>query len=158
MIEKAVKILLIFIIALFQIILMPLIEINGVWPNIVLLTAIALIFLGKKDDVFWLALLGGFILDLSNPLKFSFNIVILPVILLLINYVFERFLSESNIFIIGLVSGFSGLIYGLFFLVISGNWFYNGLVADFFYSAFAGIAAYVLMKKIIKERTIIGWI
>lgn len=99
MLKTITKIIAIVVIALIQILLMPYFAIYGVWPNLILILAIMLLFFNADPEALFTASLGGLILDLASPLNFGFFTFFFLMIILLIKLLMSKFFNEPNIIV-----------------------------------------------------------
>ena len=70
--------LLTFILVLLQTSLIHFMAIRGVWPNLVLVTLLALGITKAPKGSFFVAVLGGVLLDLSRQTLFGLSSLMLP--------------------------------------------------------------------------------
>lgn len=99
MLKSFIKILAIVSIALIQVLLMPYFAIYDVWPNLLLILAIILLFFDADPEALLVASLGGLILDFASPLTFGFFTIFLLVITLLVKLLMSKFFNEPNIIV-----------------------------------------------------------
>jgi len=90
------KVIGILLLAIFQIVGMPCLAINGLWPNLILILAVILIVFNKTQDGFLVASLGGLILDLAGYWFFGFNLITIFAATLLVRLLVTKFLNEPN--------------------------------------------------------------
>ncbi|OGD55964.1 hypothetical protein A2V71_02315 [Candidatus Berkelbacteria bacterium RBG_13_40_8] len=113
MIKLIVKIFLIILAALFQVVLMPLLSIKGIWPNLILVGLVVLTLLDFRNDGLLVAGLGGIFLDFVGPFFFGFYTFIFIGLWFLIIILSKRFFSEVNLLIIIFMTFFSSSLLGI---------------------------------------------
>lgn len=142
MIKLLLKIFFIILIAALQVTLMPHLAIFDVWPNIVLILAILLVFLDFIPDSYLLAGIGGLVLDLSGPLRMGTNIIILIALISALRFINTKYFPESNALIIFISIITSSLLYSLIELLL----LHQGLNFNIFFEAFyAGLLAEIIL-------------
>lgn len=112
-----VNIFIILLAVFFQITILPHLGIFGIYPNLILLGIIILIFIGREQEALWWVLLGGIFLDFFSPVRFggytiSFIIVYFSLTLIL-KYYFAQPSFLNAFWLIVTVSIISGLIFSL---------------------------------------------
>lgn len=151
MFKNILKIIVILILAILQITLLPFLSVKGVWPNLILLTAIVLIILDFDSEAFLLAILGGLILDLASPLFFGFNLLTILAITYLAKLAIQKFITEPNIFIIAILIFIIAIIQDLAIIMVTRNFILTTLLINGFYSAIAGVLLYQLLNHWFKK-------
>lgn len=145
MIKNIIKALIIISIGLIQILLMPYLAVYGVWPNLVLILAIMLLFFNADAEAFFSASLGGLILDLASPLPFGLITFIAFSLLLLIKILIIKFFNDLNIFIFVLVMAGALIIFDLIFMVIGRNFSLFLLIINISYGLILSLIFYKLI-------------
>jgi hypothetical protein len=148
MYKTIVKIMVITLLAILQFALFSKLTLFGVFPNIIIILAIALLFRGHFQDSFLVAAIGGLMMDIISPLRFGIYTFLIIVILLLINFVILKFLPTPNLiasfFIFAGAFLFIDLSLALFTLLWPG-W---SLAIDAIINGFWGALIYWLLGKI----------
>lgn len=142
MVKNLLKILVIFGVAIAQILIMPYFGIHGVWPNLVLILALMLLFFDAQSEALFTASLGGVILDFASPLIFGYFTLMLVLLTLLVKLLMNKFLKDPNIFIMILIMAFSLFVFDSVqslivrqysFAIILPNIFYGLIISLIFY-------------------------
>lgn len=145
-----INIILIIIAAILQITLVPKLAILGVFPNLILLVMLSLIFITRTEEALWWAGLGGIILDLVSPARFGIYTFSFLVIFAAIFYLVHNIFREPSLLISILIFIVAGLMSNLIFLIMNFQivpFLVSGLV-----SAFWGIIIYSLIKYYFKPK------
>lgn len=121
MIKNIIKILAIVIVALLQITLMPYLAINGIWPNLVLIAAILLLLFGYQKDAFYMAGIGGIILDLTGILPMGLNTIFLISLVFLIKIIDQKYFPDVNALIVFITVFISSIISSLLIYLFLGQ-------------------------------------
>lgn len=140
--NRIFKILICVAIAILQIVLMPILSVNDVFPNIVLIGAVVLAFSDFEEDAFLLASFGGLILDLASNLPFGLNTIILVGLVALIRYILLKILPEINFFIIMLGVLIFSVLFAIIINLLLGRWSGRMYLTDGLYSTFLGLIFY----------------
>ena len=82
--------LIILFIVLLQASLLPLLAVNGVWPNLILVYLLSLKFTRKVRSTLFLAIVGGVLLDLTQNLLFGLSSLVLVILLSISSFFFQR--------------------------------------------------------------------
>lgn len=114
MIQKIFKICLFVFLAIFQITIMPHLAIYYAWPNLVLIISVLLLLFDDVWSAFYLAAIGGIVLDLTGNLPMGANTIFLICFIYLLKYVISKYFSETNFFTIFLLTFISSVVFDLY--------------------------------------------
>jgi hypothetical protein len=140
------KIVLIFILAVIQIMVMPRFGILGTFPNLIFILALVLVIYGAETDAFLVAGVGGFILDLASPMFFGFNVLINLSAITLTRFVINKFLTETSVFISILIVGLVSVLLDLFMSLVTHQFSLLGMLTNLFYSMIVGFIFYRILN------------
>lgn len=146
MIKNLLKILIIISIGITQVTLMPNLSILGIWPNLLLILVIMLVFFNADQEALLSASLGGLILDLSSPIFFGFFTVFLVANFLVIRFVTNRFLDEPNLAVALLVLFLNLLICDSFISLLNRQFNFGLIIINSFYGIAIGVIFYQLLS------------
>lgn len=155
MIQNILKILSIIILAILQITLMPHLGFQTIWPNLILLVALVLMFLDFEVESLLVAIVGGLILDLASPLFFGLHSVILIILILITKLLLTKFLTEPNAVIIGLFLVIASFFNESLVMLITRNFLWLPVLINGFYSAIIGLILYRFFEYWFKKQPII---
>ena len=144
--KTIIKAIIITILAIFQITLMSYFSIMGLWPNLVFVLALVLVLTGAEPEAFLTASLGGLILDLTSPLFFGFNTIILLIMVILVEMLVNKFLSEISMFVAGLFLIIVTVIIDLLMCLISHQFIFVNLIINVFYTLVVGLIMFRLIN------------
>lgn len=135
------------IVAILQITLMPILNIKGMFPDLILVGAIVLILADFEEDAFLLAALGGLILDLVSPFFFGFNTFIFVGFLFLIRFLAQKILPEINLLLIFVVTLVFVLFFGFLENVFLGRMPSLSILIYGVYSSIIGLVFFLFLEK-----------
>lgn len=158
MIINIIKVLSIIVLAFLQVTLMPYFGFQNIWPNLILLFAIVLMFLDFEVEGFLVACVGGLILDLMSPLFFGVNSAILISFVIITKLLLTKFLTDPNIIIIGIFLGLVAFSNDLLIMLLVRNFIWLPVLANAFYSAILGLLIYRFFERWFKNQPIIKMI
>lgn len=134
---------------------MPIFDIRGVFPNILLVGLVILTLLDFQEDSLILAGVGGLIYDFYSPMIFGLNTFYFFIIIFLINFLAKRFFPSINIFVVILIVFLINLIYGLLIGLIENSFFGWNLIIESVYAVFIAIIFYLITLSLYKPNQII---
>lgn len=152
MVKNIFKILVILMLALIQISLVSRISLGGIFPNLILISAICLIFRGRYQWGFWLAALGGLFLDLSLSLHFGvYTFIFLAVAAIIYFYILEIF-PTPNLMVSFLIFLGSFLFLDVLICLIINDWSLPQILKDIVINSLWGVLIYFLSQKLLKNK------
>lgn len=134
---------------------MPIFNIQGVFPNIILIGLVILVLFDFQEDSLILAGVGGLMYDFYSPMIFGLNTFYFFSIIFLINFLAKRFFPSINIVVVMLIVFLTNLIYGLFIGLIENSFFGWNLIIESFYAVFIAVIFYLIMLSLHKTNQII---
>lgn len=146
MIKNILKFLIIIAVAVIQITLMPNLNIYGVWPNLLLILALLLIFFGAEPEAYLTASLGGLILDLASPLAFGFYTLTMVSLTVFVKFLVNKFLNEPNVPVIITILSLSILFMSTLESLLAHNFILNLILINLLYGLFIGIIFYRVLS------------
>jgi rod shape-determining protein MreD len=146
MIKNILKILIIIAVAVIQVTLMPNLNIYGVWPNLLLILALLLIFFGAEPEAYLTASLGGLILDLASPLSFGFYTLTLVSLTVFIRFLVNKFLNEPNVPVIIVILSLSILFMSILESLVAHDFHVNLIFINLIYGLFMGLIFYRVLS------------
>jgi rod shape-determining protein MreD len=145
-----INILLILLAVVLQISIMPNLAIWQVFPNLILISTVILIFSGRDKEALYWAALGGITLDLFSTFHFGIFTVSLLIIYFLISYLVKKFFSDPNFIIATGLFLISGVIFDLILFIINPQW--QIFVGEILYNAVLGVLLYSIFKNKFKVK------
>lgn len=155
MFKLFLKIFFIILIALMQFVFMPIISIKGVTPSLVLIGALVLILLDFETDAFYLAGLGGLILDFGSPTPFGFNAFIFILLIFLVRLLNKKYLPQTNYITITIIVFLGTLIFGIISTLILKEQITILLLIEGIYAVVLGLIFFRMLLALIKPSQII---
>ena len=155
MIKVLLKIFFIVLIALLQFVLMPILNIKGAIPNLILIGSLVLILSDFETDAFYLAGLGGIILDLGSPTFFGFNTFLLILLVFLARFLSKKYLPETNYLNIFLIVFLGSLIFGFVSTLILKEQITIVLLIGGIYAAILGLFFFRILLTLNKPNQMI---
>jgi len=155
MVKLILKIFFIILIAVMQFVFMPIISIKGAIPNLILIGSLVLILLDFEIDAFYLAGLGGLILDLGSPTPFGFNAFIFILLVFLARFLSKKYLPQTNYITIAIIVFLGTLIFGLASTLILKEQVTILLLVEGIYAAVLGLILFRILLALIKPSQII---
>lgn len=155
MIQNIFKIVVIIILAVLQLTLMPYLGFQDIWPNLILLAALALMILDFDIESLLVASVGGIILDLTSPLVFGVNTAILVVIVLVVKLLMTKYFTEPNIIILTFFFGLAAIIADCMVMLLTQNFIWLPVMVNGLYSAIIGLLLYRFFEQWFKRQSII---
>jgi len=154
MVKIILKILIILLLAIFQISLMTKFLIWGAMPNLILIFAIALVIKNRFYDALLVGFLGGFCLDLASSLWFGSYVFSFSAILIMLNFLLLKTLPPPNHFIVFLIYFASFLFLELLTFLFIGLWPSWFILIGVLINSLWAISIYILIqsKLIAKEE------
>lgn len=141
------KIIIFILIGIAQLTLMPILGIRGIYPNIVLIGVVMLSLTDSEDDALLLAIIGGVVLDLSGPLPFGTNTLILTGIVLGLRFLITKYIPGTNLVITTFILFSTSLIFASLINVMSGHWPSILIIFEAFYCLLIGWIMYWQQRK-----------
>jgi rod shape-determining protein MreD len=152
MVRNYIKFILFCLIAIVQLTLMPIFSIYGVWPNLVLTCAIVLLLTDHEKDAFYLAALGGIILDLAGTLPMmGFNTLFLVGLIYLLKLIIKKFFSDINFLTLFITVFLSSILFCLFNFLLLFRPPERYIIIEGFYSAALATIMFVFINSKTKE-------
>jgi len=152
MIKNILKIGGIILLAILEITLMPNLGLKGLWPNLILVAALALILLDFGYEALLVASLGGLVLDFASPLFFGFNMLIIISFVLITKFLLTKYLAEPNILIVGIFIGFASIFNDVISMLVVRNFIFWPILLNACYSGLAGILFYRFFEQWFKRQ------
>lgn len=152
MITNILKISGIIILAILQLTLMPYLGFQNAWPDLIMLTALALVILDFELEGLLVASVGGLILDLSGPMFFGLHSIILIGFVLIAKLLLTRFLTEPNMVVAGIFLGLASIFHDLLIMLLTRNFLWTTALINGFYSAVIGLLLYWLFERWFKKQ------
>lgn len=141
------KIFLAIVLALLQITLLPALAVVGVWPNLVLILALILIFWHFEPEGFLVGGLGGLMLDLAGPLSFGLHTLFILGLLFLNRFFIRRYLTELNFLSMAALAAANDVFYHFVFNLFFKNISHFSLMVVFGYAMLASGLFYLAYFK-----------
>lgn len=142
-----IKILIFVILGISQLTLIPILGIKGIYPNIVLIGAVMLVMMDMEDDALLLAIIGGIILDLSGPLYFGLNVIIIIGIILSFRYIINKFIPVMNVITIAIGVLIATMVNAAVVNLFIGQWPSITIVLEGLYGLLIGYIIYWQLHK-----------
>ena len=145
--NKIFKIFIFILLGILQLTLMPIFSIKGMIPNLILIGSVILILADFEEDAFYLAALGGLVLDLAGPFFFGFHTIFFIGFIFLIRFLLQKIVTELSTLLV-LVGVF---IFSLLFSVLEN--FFLGRLPGLnifmysFYSTIIGLLIFMFLQK-----------
>jgi len=155
MIKLIFKILIIIFGVILQLVLIPILNIKGIYPNIILISVVVLTLMDFTTDAFLVACFGGICLDMAGVLPFGLNTLFLIGLIFLIQYLITKYFPQINVLIIIIVTFLSSLLFYLFsslILKIPLNWliFLEGI-----YAILLSLIFFIVLRIFIQHSAIV---
>jgi len=159
---KTIKIILsISLILFFQIGIFPHLKIFGVYPNLILISIIALgILRGFKETLIW-AIIGGLFLDFySFNSIFGISLICLIVVSFVAFFIVQNIFKKTNSSSVALIFLITVTLYDLLLLVfykilgIEFEFTFVKLIINVFYNAIIAMPVFYALKKLFPSRNI----
>lgn len=155
MIQNIFKIFCIAILAILQLTLTPYLGFGGAWPNLILLTALVLMFLDFEVEGLLVASVGGLIFDLASPLFFGLYSIIFIGLALITKLLLTKFFTEPNLAITGIFLGLAAGLNDLLIMLLTRNFLWSIALINGIYSALIGLLIYRFFEHWFKKQPII---
>jgi len=155
MVRLFLKIFFIILAALFQFVLMPILNIKGFFPNLILIGAVVLMLLDFETDAFWLAGLGGLLLDLGGPIIFGFNTIFGLLIVFLMRFLVRRFFPQINFWLTLIIIFLISALYAFLSILILKEQLSTSIFIVAFYGGILGIIFYYFLTVVHKPTQVI---
>lgn len=155
MINLIIKILLIVLLAIFQVTIMPLLSVKGVYPNIVFIFIVILALLNFDDDALLVAGIGGLLLDISGTRFFGTYTIFFLLLIFAIKYINRKIFSETSLFSILIFFLSSYLIFNLYLHLIIYRLPGVNLVYELFYGLILTYLIYWVFRSFYENKSII---
>ena len=143
-----IKIVLFILVGILQLTFIPFFSVGGMYPNIVLIGVIILTLIDYEDDALMLAVFGGLVLDLSGPLFFGLNALLLIGLVLIYRYFINKIISSMNIMVITLSLLAGVVFYSTLINLFLGRWPSILLLYEAIYSLIIGLLLYWQFHKV----------
>lgn len=153
--NKFLKFFIYAIVGVLQLTLMPILQIKGLTANIVFLGVIIFAIIDLEDDAFYLAVIGGLILDLVSPVFFGFYTTTLVVFFLLIKYLVQKVLPEINFLLIFAATFILAIIFGFLENLALMRWLNLSILIYASYSACLGLIFFLYLQRKITRNQVI---
>lgn len=152
--NNLIKILAILLLIILQFSFFSKLSIFGFAPNLIFVISIILLLRGFLADSFLLAILGGFFLDLTSPLRFGIYSFSLIAILLLLNFVVLKNIPAINPVLTFLLTFGAFIIIDLFICLVilalpSWQIIIDGLISGVF-----GLVTFFVLGKFVRQEEI----
>lgn len=145
--NKYLKILIYLIIGILQLTLMPILQINGMIPNLILMGIVTLAIVDMYDDAFYLAMVGGLVLDLAGPIFFGFHTIVFVGFVLIIKYLLQKVFPEINIPLIFVITFLFAALFSFLENLFLNRWPSYDLITYSTYSAFLSVIFFLILQK-----------
>ena len=155
MFRLILKIFFIILIALMQFVFMPILSIKGAIPNLILIGSLIFIILDFEMDAFYLAGLGGLILDLGSPTPFGFNICMLILLTFLVRYLTKKYIPQTNYATVAILIFLATIIFALASVLILKEQITVLLLIEGIYAAGIGLILFRTLLVINKPKQMI---
>lgn len=154
--EKMIfKIFFIALISIIQIVFLSYFNINGIWPNIILIFSLYFVLINDLKTSLLFVVIGGLALDMVSPFKFALNTMTMLSLNIIVFFMAHKYFSEVNALTSGIITALSLVIYNLVLLTVSGNFFFNILYTDLIFGFVLGVLVYVILNRFIKSSQMV---
>jgi cell shape-determining protein MreD len=155
MIKLIVKIAAIFLAVILQVTLMPLLSIKGMWPNLILITALILVLSGLKNDALLVAAIGGLLWGFFSPLRFGLDAIIFIGLVLLLAEISKKYLPAINLAIVSGIIFSGSLFYGLLMSLFLKRWVSWELLIDSVYATLLGLIFFLVLNHFQRSKKLL---
>ncbi|AKM82485.1 TPA: hypothetical protein DD449_01965 [Candidatus Berkelbacteria bacterium] len=152
--NKILKIIIFILIGILQLTLMPLLQIKGMIPDLVLIGCVVFAIVDLQDDALLLAIAGGLILDWAGPLFFGFHTIVFVGFVLIIRFLLQKILPDMNSILIFIITFFFALVYSCFQNLLYNRWPSLNLFSYGLYSAVLSIVFFFLLQRLHNNRNL----
>ena len=111
---------------------------------------LVLIFANQDIEAFWMAALGGILLDLASPLRFGIFTLIIILFVLATKYFIEKMLSELNIWMILGIIFIESIIFDAILVLITNHQLTPLILITGFYGVLLFFIFYRIVLAILK--------
>lgn len=145
-----INLLLIILTVILQISLVPKLVFLGVFPNLILLVFLSLLFIGKPEESLWWAGTGGILLDVTSPYFFGIYTFSMLFVYIIAYYLTNHGFSNPSLFTAAAIFFISAVIANLIFMFYTRD--YYNLLIEAIYSTLVGCIIYGLMRYRFKQK------
>lgn len=145
-----ILILTIIMAVILQISVIPNFSIYNVFPNIVLIVMLGLLYVRRTNEALWWMGLGGLLLDLVSPVRFGVYTLSFMIIFALNYYLIEYIFTDPSILLAGALIFISSLISNIIFLLLTH--YYSQIFTEAIYTSFVGCILYWIIRYYYKPK------
>jgi len=145
-----ILILTIIMAVILQISVIPNFSIYNVFPNIVLIVMLGLLYVRRTNEALWWMGLGGILLDLVSPVRFGVYTLSFMIIFALNYYLIEYIFTDPSILLAGALIFISSLISNIIFLLLTH--YYSQIFTEAIYTSFVGCILYWIIRYYYKPK------
>lgn len=144
------NIILIILIVVLQTSFVPEMKIFNIYPNLILLIFLSLIFIDRNDEALWWAGLGGIFLDLTTQIHFGVYTISMVTIYIIVQYFVRRVFSDPPIILAAGIFFISSILLNIYFMVFEFSFLL--IIMEATHSAVVGCVIYFLVKNYLKSK------
>lgn len=153
--NKFIKIFIYILVGILQLTLMPIFQIQGMIPNIVLIGTLILAIIDFEEDSLYLAVVGGLVLDLTSPYFFGFYTIFFIALVISIKYLLLKILPGINLPLIIFVTFIVTILFGLLENLFLMRWPNLNILTYATYSTILGAIIFVFLQSIVIRNQVI---